>query len=253
MARRRRARSDRQPRLDLYVDIALAVGAAALHLPLREPAAEPQQTSAAQPADGLQPVAGALPLAPAGVASAATRAIAIRAIDPADRDRVQEFVRDLTPESRRRRFFGAIRELSEAMLERLTHPDPRRERVFVAVADAEPRRRIVGIAQFAAIDNGEDCEFALVVADDMQGRGLGRRMMAAVIDAAKASGFRKVVGDVLRENRAMLALARRVGFDIGINAEDPVLMRVVRAIGDRARAVGLRRLANRAPGAAIGA
>ena len=180
------------------------------------------------------------------------RVIAIRAIVADDRDRVAAFVRELTPQSRRRRFFSAIRELSAAMLDRLTHPDPARERVLVAVSGAGPNRRIVGIAQVAPTDDAEDCEFALVVADDLQGQGLGMRMMDALIDAARAAGYREVVGDVLTDNRAMLALARRAGFETR-SSKDPMLTRIVRAVGNRSSAPGRGRFPLRAGGAAIAA
>jgi RimJ/RimL family protein N-acetyltransferase len=166
--------------------------------------------------------------------------IAIRAVVPDDRDRVAAFVRELTPQSRRRRFFSAIRELSAAMLDRLTHPDPARELVLVAVSGAGPNRRILGIAQVATADDAEVCEFALVVADDLQGQGLGMRMMDALMDAACAAGYREVVGEVLTDNRAMLALARRAGFEAR-SSGDPMLTRIVRVVANRPSAPRLGR------------
>jgi len=180
------------------------------------------------------------------------RVIAIRAIVADDRDRVAAFVRELTPQSRRRRFFSAIRELSAAMLDRLTHPDPARERVLVAITGAGPNRRIVAIAQVVPTDGGEDCEFALVVADDLQGRGLGIRMLDVVIEAARTAGYREVVGEVLRDNRAMLALARRAGFEAR-SSKDPTLTRIGRLVGIRSSAPGLGRRPLQAGGAAIAA
>ena len=242
-----------------YADIALAIGTAALYLPLREPkAAAARPELAAQP-DGrarCHTGAAAAPrcprLEPVTFAMPDGRVISIRAIVAHDRDRVAAFVRGLTPQSRRRRFFSAIRELSAAMLDRLIHPDPARERVLVAVSGAGPNRRIVGIAQVAPTDDAEDCEFALVIADDLQGQGLGMRMMDALIDAARAAGYREVVGDVLTDNHAMLALARRAGFE-SRSSKDPMLTRIVRAVGNRSSALGLGRFPLRAGGAAIAA
>lgn len=180
------------------------------------------------------------------------RVIVIRAIVADDRDRVAAFVRELTPQSRRRRFFSAIRELSAAMLDRLSHPDPARERVLVAVSGAGPNRRIVAIAQVAPTDDAKDCEFALVVADDLQGQGLGMHMMDVLIDAARAAGYREVVGEVLTDNRAMLALARRAGFETR-SSKDPTLTRIVRLVGNRSSAPGLGRSPLQAGGAASAA
>ncbi len=63
-------------------------------------------------------------------------------------------------------------------------------------------------------------------------QGLGSRLMAILLDAAKTGGYRRAVGDVLRENRAMITLARRTGFDVGVNDEDPDLIRIVRRLDD---------------------
>lgn len=220
-----------------YADIALAVSAAVVHLPLRE-----RDVAAALPTTVAAAAPRAPQLAPSTFAMPDGSTVGIRAIEEGDRERVAAFVRELTPQSRRRRFFSAIRELPAAMLDRLTHPDPARERVLVAVAGAGPSRRIVGLAQFAPADNSEDCEFGLVVADDAQGLGLGMGMMDALLDAARAAGYRNVLGDVLRDNRAMLALARRAGFEMRAAVRDPLLARVVRALGDRAGAAGASRM-----------
>lgn len=156
------------------------------------------------------------------------RRVTVRPVAAADRDEIQAFVRNLDPETRRRRYFTPIRELSEPMLESVVHPDPERERVYVAIAEGDANPGLVAVAQYARAEHAEDCEIALVLADDVQGQGLGTRLMARLLDAAKAGGFRRAVGDVLRDNRAMISLARRAGFDVGINAADPDLVRIVR-------------------------
>ena len=52
--------------------------------------------------------------------------------------------------------------------------------------------------------DGETCEFAIVIADDWQRKGLGRRLMSALIEVARARGLRSMIGHVLAENRGML-------------------------------------------------
>jgi MFS family permease len=235
-----------------YADIAIAIVAAALHLPLREADGQRQEQAAARPAGELPAAMPGLRLAATRFELADGRAVTIRAIVPADRDGVQALVRGLTAESRRRRFFSSIRELSDAMLQRLTHPDPAREQVLVAEVVAGHRRRIVGLAQLAPDGSGEACEVAFVVADDIQGQGLGTRMMAALVEAAYAAGFREVVGDVLRDNRAMLALARRAGFAMR-SSRDPLLTRIVRSLRDRSGAGGPGPFPARAAGATFSA
>jgi len=165
------------------------------------------------------------------------RRVTVRPVTATDRDDIQAFVRSLEPETRRRSYFLAIRELSAPMLDAITRPDPAREKVLVAVTGDDAQPRMVALAQYAAADPEEDCEIALVLADDTQGQGLGTRMMARLLDAAKVGGFRRAVGDVLRNNRAMISLARRAGFEVAVNAEDPDLVRIVRPLDERSRAV----------------
>lgn len=159
-------------------------------------------------------------------------AIRIRPVAPADRDAIQAFVRALSTESRRRRFFSPIRELSEAALDALARPNPALEKVLVALEGSARDRRIVGLAQFAAAEVPRECEIAVVVADDLHGQGVGARLMEALLAAAWSAGYVRAVGDVLRENWAMIGLARRLGFRVAINAGDSDLLRIALALDE---------------------
>jgi acetyltransferase len=55
-------------------------------------------------------------------------------------------------------------------------------------------------------------EFAIVLSDDWQGRGLGRRLLGELIAAAQRGGVRRLYGTTLLENAAMIALAQSLGF-----------------------------------------
>jgi acetyltransferase len=92
---------------------------------------------------------------------------------------------------------------------------------------------VVALAQYASAQTSEECEIAVAVADDMQGRGLGARMLSMLLDAGSLAGYLRAVGDVLPENGAMIALARRLGFRISINPEDADLLRVELPLEER--------------------
>ena len=64
------------------------------------------------------------------------------------------------------------------------------------------------------------CEFALTIGDAWQGQGIGRRLLQALIDEAEARGLRRMLGHVLLDNRAMLALARQQHFSIEASPDD---------------------------------
>jgi acetyltransferase len=103
---------------------------------------------------------------------------------------------------------------------------------FVATLPEGGAETEVAVARYVSNPDGESCEFALVVADNWQGRGLGRRLMEQLIDVARARGLRSMVGHVLAENRGMLALAQKLGFVVGDSGEGPMVKRAVLALAD---------------------
>jgi acetyltransferase len=154
--------------------------------------------------------------------------VTLRPIRPEDAEMEQAFVKRLSSESRYFRFMDTLRELTPLMLVRFTQIDYDREMAFVATVPAEGGVETeVAVARYVANPDGESCEFALVVADDWQGRGLGRRLMEQLIAVARARGLRSMLGHVLAENRGMLELARKLGFVIGDSGEGPMVRRAV--------------------------
>jgi GNAT superfamily N-acetyltransferase len=164
----------------------------------------------------------------------------LRAATPADVDAVQAFVRALSIESRTRRFFAPVRELSPALVQALVGRDPRHH--FVVMLDGS---RVIGLGQYARLASCADsADFALVVADDWQGWGLGRRILEHLVAEARAAGLQQLRADVMSGNRPMLKLVRSLGFDIAPNPLDDELMQVTRALAPaRAVTCGARRLA----------
>lgn len=154
--------------------------------------------------------------------------VTIRPIGPDDEAREQAFVRGLSAESRYFRFMNTLRELSPGMLHRFTDPDPAREVALVAVAPGPPVRQ-VGVARFARGEPGTG-EFAIVVADDLQGKGLGSRLMQELLASARAGGLQQLEGSVVATNHRMLALMQAFGFDISTPSEDPRVRRVVKRL-----------------------
>ncbi len=145
--------------------------------------------------------------------------VTVRPIRPEDAEIEQEFIRNLSEESRYFRFMNSIQELSKEMLIRFTQIDYFREMALVAVSK-EDKEIILGITRYSINIDGESCEFALVIADNMQGKGLGHKLMVTLIDIAKSKGLKILVGDVLKNNGNMLKLMARLGFTIKNNPED---------------------------------
>lgn len=158
--------------------------------------------------------------------------IVIRPIRPEDAEIEQAFVRNLSKESRYMRFMQALRELTPDMLVRLTQIDYDREMAFLALSRQDGKEVEIGVARYAINPDKTSCEFALVIADDWQNRGLGGLMMQTLIDTARAKGLRTVEGEVLAHNSGMLKLMQRLGFDKHRSEMDDNIVIVVKRLGD---------------------
>jgi acetyltransferase len=151
--------------------------------------------------------------------------IHIRPIRPDDAELEQAFVQSLSADSRYLRFMNTIRELSPAQLTRMTQIDYDREMAFIALTEHEGEMIEIGVARYAINPDGESCEFAIVVGDNWQGRGLARRLMGVLIDAARARGLKYMNGDFLAENTRMIKFVSTLGFVISSHPEDSGLKR----------------------------
>jgi acetyltransferase len=86
------------------------------------------------------------------------------------------------------------------------------------------------VARCVADSEGAGAEFAVVVADQWQNRGVGTRLLCELMRAARSVGLRRLWGDILASNLRMLALMASLGFEIQPVPEDPLLRRAVRTI-----------------------
>ncbi len=156
--------------------------------------------------------------------------VTLRPIRPEDAAIEQAFVRSLSSESRRFRFMDTLRELTPKMLARFTQIDYDREMALIVTVERSGREVELGVCRYITNPDGASCEFAIVVADEQQGRGLGRRMMMQLIDVARTRGLQTMIGHVMGSNRGMLSLCQSLGFVTTENAEDLMVKRVTLAL-----------------------
>ncbi len=156
--------------------------------------------------------------------------LTIRPIRPEDADLVKRFVHDLSDESKYFRFMNSVHELTETMLVRFTQLDYSREMALIAVREDAEGEVELGVARYAINPDGDTCEFALVVADNMQGKGLGQKLMVSLMESARAKGLTVIEGEVLSNNHNMLKLMTRLGFALKTSDEDPAVMKVTKPL-----------------------
>jgi acetyltransferase len=147
--------------------------------------------------------------------------VTVRPIRPEDEAAHHDFVEAMTPEDLRLRFFGSVGSFDHSQLARMTQIDYDREMALIAtVASEEGFTRTLGVVRAVADPDNETAEFAVAVRSDQKGRRLGQLLMERIIKYARARGIHWLVGEALRENTAMIALARARGFTI-TRTEDP--------------------------------
>lgn len=140
--------------------------------------------------------------------------VTLRPIRPEDAEIEHEFVYNLPQQSKYFRFLQNLKSLSREMLVRFTQIDYDREMALIAVCEQQDRQVEIGVARYTTAPDGESCEFAIVVADEWQHRGIGTRLMRALINIAKTRGLKTMKGDVLSNNANMLGLMRKMGFTV---------------------------------------
>lgn len=152
--------------------------------------------------------------------------VTIRPIRPEDAGIEQAFVRNLSDESRYFRFMDTVRELSPRMLMHFTQVDYERHMALIAVTEDKGREVQVAVARYVADDDLMSCEFAIAVADAWQHKGLGTRLLQALMAAARSAGLRVMHGEVLAANHKMLSLMAQLGFSACFDKRDPRSMLV---------------------------
>jgi len=146
--------------------------------------------------------------------------VAIRPIMPEDAEIERAFVHGLSDESRYFRFFYQLHELTPAMLARFTQVDYDRELALVVLAPPTKGAQFIAVARYIANPDHESAEFAIVVADEWQSRGVARKLMEHLIAAAQTRGLARLEGAVLRTNHKMLHFMTALGFRALDNPED---------------------------------
>jgi len=150
-------------------------------------------------------------------------AVTLRPLRPQDVDIESAFVSGLSAATRQNRLLGGSVAITREYIERLTSVDYSRDMALAATVMLE-NEVLIGVARYVLDDDGS-AEFAIVIADAWQGRGIGRRLLQRLADVARRRGVRGLYGDILSINRPMLGLVQKLGFGLGRNPDDATLTR----------------------------
>ena len=153
----------------------------------------------------------------------------VRPVRPEDEALFRTFFSHVTEEDLRLRFFQLVKHFSHEFIARLTQMDYARSIALVAL-DADGA--MLGAVRLVADANYETGEYGILVRSDLKGKGIGWQLMRIMIEYAGWLGLREVDGQVLRENRGMLAMCEQLGFDIAPDPDDPMVMIVRLKVAD---------------------
>jgi acetyltransferase len=138
----------------------------------------------------------------------------IRPIRPEDAPLMLELFESLSPQSVYFRFFSPLKRLPHSMLARFTQIDYDREIALVALQASAAAEKMLGVARIIVQPKQSQAEFAVLVADRWHGKGIGAQLLSRCLAIAKQRHIEKVAGLVLSENTEMLALGRKLDFQI---------------------------------------
>lgn len=145
--------------------------------------------------------------------------IMLRPIRPDDDALEKAFICGLSRDSRYNRLLSS-RALTPEELRRLTRIDYEREMALVAVSGHGAQAQLLGVARYHRDADAAGAEFALVVADAWQRRGVGTLLLQLLLQHARTAGIVRLHGITLASNQAMQMLARKLGFVQHADAQD---------------------------------
>jgi RimJ/RimL family protein N-acetyltransferase len=158
--------------------------------------------------------------------------IVFRPMSPDDELLLRDLLAHVSAADLRLRFFDSIKEFSPQFITRLLTIDGVRSMAFVAIDEAGGE--MLGVVRIYCDEVRETGEYAILLRSDLKGRGLGWDLMQLIIEYAKAKGLKRLCGQVLQENAAMLKMCRELGFEVRMNADDRGVCDVALALAGEA-------------------
>jgi acetyltransferase len=154
--------------------------------------------------------------------------VTIRPIRPEDEPLLVKFHQGLSERSVRLRYFHPMKLSQRTAHDRLTRVafnDYDREIALVAERRDEKTKEaeIAAVARLSKLPGGREAEFALLVSDQYQNRGLGTELIRRILEVARDEKLARVSADVLAENAEMQRVCEKLGFTIRRDLGEPTV------------------------------
>jgi len=142
-------------------------------------------------------------------------AVTLRPIRPEDEPLEAALVKNTSRESLYFRFFGFVPGMDHRMLARFTHIDYDREMAIVAQVEEEGgHAQLIGVVRIVGDGWRDTAEYAILVQDQWQGRGIGSILTAYILEIACVQGYRQITATFLKTNGNIRRLFERFRFEI---------------------------------------
>lgn len=147
--------------------------------------------------------------------------VPVRQIEPADAPALHRFHHALSADSIYLRHFHSLPDLTSRQESIFTHVDGRYRLALVAL-DPAAADEIIAVVRYEGAPESDCAEYAAVVSDRWQGRGLGTALTRELFKAARQNGIRSLWASVLPQNRRMLNLFHDLGLPTVTRYQDGV-------------------------------
>ena len=148
--------------------------------------------------------------------------IRLRPIRRDDCEQSLALVSRLSPRAKYLRIHQVPRETTIHNALRYCTVDYKNTFAIVAEVRREQREEIVGLARYSRLPDKPSAEVAFAVQDDYQGRGIGTRLMEALVKAALENGITMFEAEVLMENQEGMTIVQNYGFHVTAELEGGV-------------------------------
>lgn len=150
----------------------------------------------------------------------------IRPIKPEDEEKHFAFFHSLSRQTNYYRFFSYRKKLSHEQITRFTQIDYDREMAIIALVEENGKEKTIGVNRLAYYPQEDRYEFALVVTDDWQDKGVGKILMEKLLYIARDREIKTIYGNILAENSKMIQFCLGFGFKEYRSEGDVVLVKL---------------------------
>ena len=140
--------------------------------------------------------------------------IFLRPVKISDEPLLKDFVHSLSDQSIYRRFISRRTDMPHEFLQKFVIIDYTDKMAIFAVIKSEKKEEIVGVGRYFIDKTTHTAETAFAVRDDYQNKGIGTELLKYLTYLAQKQGLIGFTAEVLVDNRPMLHVFQKMGFDM---------------------------------------